>query len=103
MHHRYTLEDAKIARPTVTRGYPGFPVQQNTLAVCEDGHTRSVDFGVADTFFTCPAKAKIDGKTIYGFLSYEEDASDNFRRYATFIAANDQKKARASYRQSIQI
>lgn len=43
------------------------------VARCPDGVMRSGYCGVADTFFTIPARMRANGRQIAGFLTYDHD------------------------------
>lgn len=41
--------------------------------LCEDGQERTIYTREADTFFTVPGRTSAYGKTITGFVSYDDD------------------------------
>jgi len=52
--------------------YPAGSLRQSRRygkAICSDGVVRSVKLGIADTFFTVPARCTIKGKTVSGYVS----------------------------------
>ncbi len=49
--------------------YPKGGFTRRAYAECEDGTMRLVKCSIPDTFFSIPARAKINGKMVKGFLS----------------------------------
>jgi hypothetical protein len=49
--------------------YPDDTFTRRAYAECEDGVVRLVRCKTADTYFSIPARARIDGKTVRGFLT----------------------------------
>lgn len=68
---------------------------QKVQAVDEDGTLRMVRIGNPDTFYSRPARARIKGEVVFGFVSVNE------HRVLTFIRSNHQGEARKAYRRSI--
>jgi len=50
--------------------------------LCEDGRERTIQTREPDTFFTCPGRTHARGRTVTGFVAYD-DAAERFRFYAT--------------------
>ncbi len=61
--------------------YPRGGQTRRAYAVCEDGKLRLVKCGIADTFFSIPGSTKIDGKTVQGFLSSNDEGSLKFTAF----------------------
>lgn len=66
--------------------YPAGSLRQSHrygTAIFPDGKVRRVKLGVADTFFSIPARAHYHGRTVSGFVSIAEDWTWNptTRRY----------------------
>jgi len=55
-----------------------------------DGKLRAVLLGVADTWFTIPARAKVCGRTRHGFV-YRDSDSEEFR-FCDMTAKREQNK-----------
>ena len=53
--------------------YPAGGMTRRAYALFSDGHRRVARCGIPDTFFTIPARAKVKGKTINGFLSSDDN------------------------------
>lgn len=68
---------------------------EKVQAVCEDGTLRVVHQGRPDSFFSAPAKAKINGEKVFGFVT------TNSHGVREFIRSTDQLDARKFYRRSI--
>ncbi len=54
--------------------YPSGSIRQSRRkfrAMCPDGIVRTGVCGIADTYFSCPARLKAKGKTITGFIMME--------------------------------
>lgn len=51
--------------------YPNNTYTRRGVALCEDGRFRRVWAKVADSYFTIPARCKIKGRTVTGFLTVE--------------------------------
>lgn len=64
-------------------------------AVCEDGTLRIVHAGRPDTFFSRPAKARIKGEKVFGFVS------NNDHNVKLFLKCTNQEEAKKVYRRSI--
>lgn len=56
------LEDEEFA-------YPGGGFTRRAYATFPDGRNRVVKCSIPDTYFSIPARARIKGKTVKGFLS----------------------------------
>jgi hypothetical protein len=52
--------------------YPDGGFTRRALARCADGRMHACRVSIPDTFFSIPARAKIDGVTVRGFLSSDE-------------------------------
>lgn len=91
------------AKPRVTRSTYGMAIQSAVRALTDDCQATLVSFGVADTFFTCPARTA-DGTppTVYGFVTVDETDAAPYDRYYRFVRVDDQRAAKARYRESIQ-
>lgn len=91
-----------MSEPKVTRQAWGFPIRHEVRAICDDGEYRTVEFGVADTFFTCPAKyLDANRRGVYGYVSTSEDEVSGDTIYE-FHRIDDQREAKSRYRESIQ-
>jgi hypothetical protein len=88
--------------PRCTRSTWGMCIRHEVNAMHDelDAVIYRVEYGVADTFFTCPAKARVAGKSEYGFITVKEDQTGF--SYHQFVRVADQKQAKAAYRASIQ-
>jgi len=53
--------------------YPAGGMTRRAYATCEDGEKRVITCGIPDTFFSIPGRVKIDGVTVKGFVSSDED------------------------------
>lgn len=53
--------------------YPKGGMTRRAYATCEDGVNRVVRCGIPDTAFSIPASAKIEGKTVKGYVKSDED------------------------------
>lgn len=53
--------------------YPSGSMIRRCRAMCEDGVLRVVLCGVPDTFFSIPARTKIKGKSVRGFVTYDDN------------------------------
>ena len=52
--------------------YPSGAMIRRCRAICEDGKLRVVLCGIADTYFSIPARARINGKSMRGMVSSDE-------------------------------
>lgn len=52
--------------------YPSGGLHRRCYALCPDNKLRVVKCGVADTFFSIPAYARIKGKRVKGFITSDE-------------------------------
>ena len=41
--------------------------------LCEDGKERTINVGTADTYFSVPGRTRAKGKTVTGFVSFDDD------------------------------
>jgi hypothetical protein len=48
---------------------------------CSDGKLRRAKLGIPDTFFSIPARLKVSGKTVAGFVTSGETCSDGSTEY----------------------
>jgi hypothetical protein len=85
---------------TVTRAAYGFPIRHKGTAIDESGAEVTVEWGIANTYFTCPAKRMVGRKGVYGFITTDE--TDDGTQYRKFVVCDDQSEAKKSYRASIQ-
>jgi hypothetical protein len=80
-----TTTDTTPARPkTYTRQtYPwGLYARNGHRALCSDGVIRAVEMAeTADTFFSVPARARISGRWISGYVTTDERESDGAKIY----------------------
>jgi hypothetical protein len=81
--------------------FQGMCVMHEGYAYDETGWQTRVYYGVADTFFTCPARTiPSRGKCTYGFVTPDTNtAGDDILR---FHALPDQRDAKRSFRESTQ-
>jgi hypothetical protein len=70
------------------------PTGSQGQAFCPDGRVRKIKFGRSDTFVSAPAKVRIGGNVIFGFITSEGP-------YRQFIPVDDQEEGRKAYRKSI--
>lgn len=56
--------------------YPKNTFTRRGFVDCEDGQRRLVKCKVADTFFSIPARCKIDGKTVKGYIKCDEQGAE---------------------------
>ena len=49
--------------------YPDGAPRRHGRAMCEDGKVRAIRAGIADTWFSIPARVKVHGKTVTGFVT----------------------------------
>lgn len=61
--------------------YPAGGMTRRARAVCQDGKLRVFKAGIADTFFTVPARGTISNKSVHGFLTSDENGI-KFNQYA---------------------
>jgi hypothetical protein len=74
---------------SVTQDYPwGLYVSAHVL--CSDGKVRTTAriAQTADTFFSVPAAVKVEGKTVSGFITIEEDRGVQFTPNAGTVNAS---------------
>lgn len=71
-------------------------------AICSDGIVRAVRFGagIADTFFSIPARVTVNGRTVSGYVTVEtaegfSTATENDPAVVKFIAYQYGKNANA--------
>jgi hypothetical protein len=60
------LEDEAIT-------YPSGAMIRRAYCRCEDGALRVVVCGIPDTFFSIPARARIKGKSVTGFITHRDE------------------------------
>lgn len=67
----------------VRQSYPwGLYTRNGHRALCSDGVIRAVEMSeTADTFFSVPARARISGKWVSGYVTTEERENDGARVY----------------------
>jgi len=53
--------------------YPSGGFLRRAKALCEDGKVRTFQCSIPDTFFTVPARGKIRGKYVRGYLHIEDN------------------------------
>jgi hypothetical protein len=101
-----TFSDALNAEARVTRSYLGFGIRSEVVALDESDTPVLVEYGQANTFFTCPAKVVTQRgkKGRYGYVTTEELESHEYARVTRFHEVTDpeaRKDAMIRYRQSI--
>ncbi len=63
--------------------YPSGAMLRRACAVCEDGSKRVVTCGMPDTYFSIPARARIKGKSVRGFVTSSDSGGYQFVAYKT--------------------
>lgn len=80
-----TTTTTTSTRPkTYTRQtYPwGLYARNGHRALCSDGQIRAVEMSpTADTFFSIPARCRVSGRWVSGYVTTDERESDNARIY----------------------
>jgi len=70
-------------------------------ALCTDGHVRTFQCGIPDTYFSIPARTKAYGKTVTGFLHTSDTYDDG--KYQQVLKFTADKKYRSLFEQMREI
>lgn len=64
--------------------YPAGSIRQsrrNGMVLFPDGKTRKVRLGVPDTWFSIPARASVNGRTVAGYVTHSDELGYHFIAY----------------------
>jgi len=84
-----------LGKTYITRSYPfGLNRRNGHRLLCSDGKIRAAELAESpDTFFSTPARIRINGKTVTGYMTIEETWNDDknaYDRVYSFRHHNDQ-------------
>ena len=58
--------------------YPHGNLTRRCRASCQDGQLRVIYCGIPDTYFSIPARARINGQAVRGFVTHNEETGFQF-------------------------
>ncbi len=72
-----------LGKTCITRSYPwGLNTRCGHKLLCSDGKIRAAELSESpDTFFSTPARIRINGKTVTGYMTVEETWNDEKNTY----------------------
>ena len=72
-----------LGKTCIKRSYPwGLNTRSGHRLLCSDGKIRAAELSECpDTFFSTPARIRIKGKTVTGYMTIEETWNDDNNKY----------------------